>query len=176
MRMTATEVFVGLGSNISPRRNLNAALPRLAARFGDLRISPVYECQAVGFDGDPFLNLVIAFSTSEPLVAVLEYLRQVERDFGRRRGEARFAARSLDLDIILFGDRIGEEAGLQLPRPDILRYAFVLKPLADLAPNGLHPACGRRYQELWESLRPGPPLTAVTPLVEPHAQPVRKED
>ena len=74
------------------------------------------------------------------------------------------APRSLDLDIILFGDQVGEVAGLRLPRADILRYAFVLKPLADLAPDATHPELGRTYRELWESLQPGPGLTEVAPL------------
>jgi 2-amino-4-hydroxy-6-hydroxymethyldihydropteridine diphosphokinase len=162
--MIPTEVFVGLGSNIEPRPNLCAALPRLAARFGPLRVSPVYQCEAVGFDGDPFLNLVVGFTTTEPLGEVSAFLRAVERDFGRTRREARFAARTLDLDIILFGDRVGEEAGLRLPRSDILRYGFVLKPLADLVPDAVHPVCGESYRALWDRLRPGPDLTLVAPL------------
>jgi len=171
--MAVAEVFVSLGSNITPRRNLTAALPLLASRFGPLRVSPVYEGPAVGFEGDPFLNLVVGFSTAEALVTVLDFLRGVEHDFGRRRGEARFAPRSLDLDIILFGDQVGEAAGLRLPRADILRYAFVLKPLADLAPDATHPELGRTYRELWESLRPGPPLTEVAPLEWAHPIPAQ---
>ena len=162
--MAVAEVFVSLGSNIAPRRNLAAALPLLDAHLGPLRVSPVYEGPAVGFEGDPFLNLVVAFSTQDDLVAVLDFLRGIEHDFGRRRGEARFAPRSLDLDIILFGDQVGEAAGLRLPRADILRYAFVLKPLVDLAPDAIHPELGRTYRELWESLQPGPGLTEVAPL------------
>ena len=162
--MIPTEVFVGLGSDIEPRRNLGAALDRLAACFGALRISPVYQCEAVGFDGDPFLNLVVGFSTTEPLVGVSAFLRAVERDFGRSRSEARFAARTLDLDIILFGDTVGEEAGLRLPRSDILRYGFVLKPLADLVPDAVHPVCGESYRALWDRLQPGPDLMLVAPL------------
>jgi len=104
------------------------------------------------------------FSTPDDLAAVLDFLRGIEHDFGRRRGEAKFAPRSLDLDIILFGDQVGEVSGLRLPRADILRYAFVLKPLADLAPEAIHPELGRTYRELWGSLRPGPALTEVTPL------------
>lgn len=162
--MPVVDVFVSLGSNIAPRRNLAAALPLLAAHFDPLRISPVYECPAVGFEGDPFLNLVVGFSTQDNLASVLDFLRGIEHDFGRRRGEAKFAPRSLDLDIILFGDQVGEEAGLRLPRADILRYAFVLKPLADLAPDATHPELGQTYRELWESLQPGPFLTVVAPL------------
>lgn len=162
--MIPTEVFVGLGSNIEPRRNLGAALSRLAARFGPLRISPVYQCEAVGFDGAPFLNLVVGFTTAEPLAGVSGFLRAVERDFGRTRSEARFAARTLDLDIVLFGDKVGEEAGLRLPRSDILRYGFVLKPLADLVPDAVHPVCGESYRALWDRLQPGPDLTLVAPL------------
>lgn len=168
--MIPTEVFVGLGSNIEPRRNLGAALDRLAARFGALRVSPVYRCEAVGFDGDPFLNLVVGFSTTETLVGVSAFLRAVERDFGRSRSEARFAARTLDLDIILFGDMVGEEAGLRLPRSDILSYGFVLKPLADLVPDAVHPVCAESYRALWDRLQPGPDLMLVAPLAgaSPH--------
>ena len=64
----------------------------------------------------------------------------------------------------MFGDQVGEAAGLRLPRPDILRYAFVLKPLADLAPDATHPELGQTYQALWQRLQPGPSLTEVAPL------------
>ena len=144
------EVFIGAGSNIEPRRHLGAALRALAERFGLLRLSPVYQNRAVGFEGEDFLNLVIAFETDEPVGEVAAALAAIEAANGRHRGEAKFAPRTLDLDLLLYGDFVGEVGGIRLPRDEITRYAFVLKPLADLVGERRHPELGRSYAELWD--------------------------
>lgn len=144
------EVFVGAGSNMAPRRHLGAGLRALAARFGILRLSPVYRNSPVGFEGEDFLNMVIAFETDETVGEVAAALGAIEADNGRTRNEAKFAPRTLDLDMLLYGDLVGEVDGVQLPRDEITRYAFVLKPLADLAGERLHPELGRSFAELWE--------------------------
>lgn len=145
----SAEVFVGIGSNIEPERHVRAALAGLEARFGALRISPVYRTRAVGFEGADFLNLVVAFVTEEDVHAVDAALGELEIAAGRRPGGRRFAPRTIDLDLLLYGDLVLEEQGLVLPRPEILKYAFVLKPLADLAGDRRHPLSGESYAEHW---------------------------
>jgi 2-amino-4-hydroxy-6-hydroxymethyldihydropteridine diphosphokinase len=143
------EVFIGAGSNVDPARHLRAGLRALAERYGLLRISPVYRNSAVGFAGEDFLNMVIAFETGEPVGEVVAGLAAIEAANGRRRGEQKFAPRTLDLDLLLYGELVGEFDGIELPRDEITRYAFVLRPLADLAGERRHPVLGRSFAELW---------------------------
>ena len=150
MRAKGTvRAFVGAGSNIEPRANLEAACTALKQHYGELELSPLYQSPAAGFSGPDFLNLVAGFRTEEAPAAILERLADLEADAGRDRSAGKFSSRTLDLDLLLYGDRI--DAALKLPHPDIERYAFVLKPLADLAPDLRHPATGVTLSELWES-------------------------
>ena len=139
--------FVSAGSNIEPRANLQAACAALKERYPDLAISPVYESPAEGFSGPPFLNLAVSFHTEETPEEIRQVLAQLESLAGRDRSGGKFSSRTLDLDLLLYGNRVDE--ALKLPHPDIGRYAFVLKPLADLAPNLRHPATGTTLSELW---------------------------
>ena len=102
----------------------------------------------MGFEGDDFLNLVFGFRTAESPEAVVAELERLHRLAGRVRGSERFAPRTLDLDLLLYGDAIlaGE---IRVPREDILKYAFVLGPLAELAPDLKHPVTGQTMAELW---------------------------
>jgi len=143
------EVYIGAGSNVDPRRHLRAGLVALADRYGLLRVSPVYRNSAVGFAGDDFLNLVIGLETDEPVGEVARYLGEVEAANGRTRTEEKFSPRTLDLDLLLYGNLVGEFDGVELPRSEITRYAFVLKPLADLVPEARHPVEGATYADLW---------------------------
>lgn len=155
-------VFLSLGSNIDARRHLAAALDALAARFGALALSPVYESPAVGFAGDNFLNLVVGIDTDLAVGALARELRAIEAANQRQRGAAKFCPRTLDIDILTYGDRRGVIDGVQLPRDEILRYAFVLRPLADLAPAALHPERHKTYRELASELNfPDQPLWLV---------------
>lgn len=157
-----TEVVVGVGSNIEPRRHVCAALERLAERFGRLDVSPVYSCPAVGFSGADFVNLVVAFDTDEPIEAVQAGLRAIEAEGGRDLA-ARDGSRTLDLDMLLFGDTVFDNGDIRVPRADILDYAFVLRPLAEMRPQAQHPIDGRSYRELWATFdRPDQPLTEIT--------------
>lgn len=157
-----TEVVVGVGSNIEPERHVRTGLDRLSARFGALDVSPAYRCPAVGFSGADFINLVVAFQADEPIEAVQAGLREIEAA-GGRDGGARDGSRTLDLDMLLFGDQVFDNGDIRVPRADILDYAFVLRPLADIRPDARHPIRGVCYRDLWAGFdRPGQPLTVIS--------------
>jgi 2-amino-4-hydroxy-6-hydroxymethyldihydropteridine diphosphokinase len=143
-------VLLSLGSNIDPAVNIREAVAALSSRFGDLQISPVYESEAMGFQGDNFLNLAVAFETDVELETLVSELKQLEDEQGRDRSAPRFSGRTLDIDILTYGEVQGRHAGIDLPRAEIAEQAFVLKPLADLLPHALHPARGKTYAELWQ--------------------------
>ena len=144
-----TRAWISLGSNIEPEENLRAALALLEARFGPLVVSPVYRTAAEGFEGDDFLNLAVGIDTGEPLHAVRGALRAIEEARGRVRGSEKFSSRTLDLDLLTWNELV--DPALGLPRDEILEYAFVLGPLADVAPDERHPVAGRTYSELWRA-------------------------
>lgn len=149
-----TKVFVSIGSNLERERHILEALAELKESFGRLSVSSVYESEAEGFEGPPFYNLVVGFDTSLALEKVLERLKEIERRHGRDPQSRKFASRTLDLDLILYGDLILKDpksGRLLLPREDILRYAFVLEPLAEIAPNLPHPVSGKTYRALWQT-------------------------
>ena len=143
-------VLLSLGSNIDPRRHLDTALAELRAAFGEIVVSPTYRTRAVGFDGEDFLNLAVALETSLEPEALDAWLHALEDRHGRRRDVPRFSSRTLDADIVLYDDRVLRGPGsLEIPRPDLVAHAFVLKPAADIAPEVRHPSVGRTLAELW---------------------------
>jgi len=146
-------VYISIGSNIDREKNVLSALDTLHQWFGDLLLSPVYESEAVGFVGESFLNLVVGVDTTLSVGELSARLRQLEADNGRRRGidVPKFSGRTLDLDILIYGNEVGQIAGVDLPRGEILQNAFVLKPLADVAPQDCHPVCDKTYSALWQS-------------------------
>ena len=143
-----TQVYVGIGSNIDREFNVRGGITRIKSLYDNVVMSQVYECPAFGFEGKDFFNLVVGFTTDQSLSKVAEMLRQIEFEFGRRRTETKYASRSLDIDILLFDDVISKE--YKLPREDILEYAFVLKPLAEIAPEYIHPEKNKTISELWQ--------------------------
>lgn len=143
-----TQVYIGIGSNIERIPRISAALDRLAAEFGELILSPVYESEAIGFAGEPFLNLVAGIDTDLTVGELLKLLRSIERDNGHSGNTPKFSDRSLDLDLLTCGAACGVFDGVVLPRADIIDYAYVLWPLADIAGDALHPALGISYREL----------------------------
>jgi 2-amino-4-hydroxy-6-hydroxymethyldihydropteridine diphosphokinase len=145
------EVYVAAGSNIDPLRNLRAALVGLERSYKPLRVSPAYRNKAVGFEGDDFVNLVVGFNTNDSLEHVRARLQQIETDCGRPSDAPKWAPRSMDLDILLFGDEIRNEPGLTVPRPDLVRRPYMLKPIVDIAPNRRHPTLHRTMRELWNA-------------------------
>lgn len=143
------EVTLSLGSNIDREHNIRSGLEALRAVFGKVDISPVYESEAVGFEGEAFLNLVAVIRTELPVGELSERLRAIEADHGRvREGGKKFSSRTLDIDILTYGDLTGVVDGVELPRDEILKHAFVLVPLADLRPEGVHPTEKKTYREL----------------------------
>lgn len=143
-------VWLGLGSNIDAEKHIRAAVSDLRARYQDLIISPVYESEAVGFDGDNFLNLVVGIETDQDLDDLNAVLKAIESDHGRSREGEKFSARTLDIDVLTYGDADLTEQAVNIPRHEILLYAFVLKPLADVAPDEKHPHVGISYRKLWD--------------------------
>lgn len=143
------DVYVAAGSNVEPEKNLGHALDQLQQAFGDVAISPAYRNPAVGFEGADFINLVVRLQTADTPAQVKQKLERIEELCGRPRNAPKWAARSMDLDILMYDQRVSDEPGLILPRPDLLRRAFMLKPLADLAPGLRHPTRQRTIGELW---------------------------
>jgi len=157
-----TRVYLGVGSNIERERYIVAGLDALAQLFGELALSSVYDAPAIGFTGQPFLNLVAGVETALAVGELAARLRHVEREHGRPENAGRFSARQLDIDILTFGEVTGRVDGVDLPRPEIVENAFVLCPLAELAPRERHPLLGRTYHDLWQSYdRASQPLARV---------------
>jgi 2-amino-4-hydroxy-6-hydroxymethyldihydropteridine diphosphokinase len=154
--------WLSIGSNQDREASIRGAVADLAATFGPLVLSRVYESPAEGFAGEPFLNLVAGIETDLGVADIDRTLRRIEDAHGRVRGQDRFAPRTLDIDILTYGDLIGTPDGRELPRDEILRYAFVLGPLAEVAPQEVHPGTGLTYRVLWSCFdRPGQTLTPV---------------
>ncbi len=142
--------YISIGSNIEREKNIFSALRALERQFGKLQVSSIFETEPVGFSGDPFYNLVVGFDSELDVKAVASLLREIEMEHGRTRNSHKFSARTLDLDLLLYGDLVMTEGRLQLPREEITRYAFVLEPLAEIAPDLQHPVSKQRFAELWE--------------------------
>ena len=167
-------VYVSIGSNIAREENIPAGLRALHERFGALSVSTLYECPAVGFEGEDFYNLVVGFDSDERAEAINAALHAIEDAFGRDRSRPKFSARALDLDLLLYGDHRLEAGKLVLPRPEIDRVAFVLGPLAELAGTRRHPLRGEPLSDLWArfdgigagELRPIDPAGLIPPELQ----------
>ena len=155
-------VFVAAGSNVDPERNLERACAEIAHTWPDARFSRAYRNAAVGFEGPEFINLVTGFSAAQPLESVIARLRAIETQCGRPRFAPKWASRTMDLDVLLFGDRIEKTTDYTLPRPDLLKRPYMLGPLAELAPDFPHPTAGQTIGQLWAHFeRDGHVMTAV---------------
>ncbi len=163
------KAYLSLGSNMDAERNLASALDALRTRFGELVLSPMYRTAAIGFEGPDFLNSAAIIDSDLDAHALNDWLHALEEKHGRDRSGPRFGDRPLDIDIVFYddlvidvaGDESGPERALRLPRPE-LRHAFVLKPLADIAPSFIDPGSGISLADLWASSpERGLPLTVV---------------
>lgn len=146
-------VFVSLGSNIDRDSNIARARALLRDRYGPLTESALYRSPALGFDGDDFYNMVVAFDTPEPPQRINAALRAIEDALQRVRGKDRFVSRTIDLDVLLYGDLVLADGALSLPRPEILDHEFVLGPLAEICGDLAHPVSGTPIARLWARWR-----------------------
>lgn len=146
-----TACYVSIGSNIDKEKNIEAGLNSLREAFGELTLSPIYETVAMGFKGDDFFNLVVGFETPLSAHAVFQILRDIEFKHGRLPNSQKLTPRTLDLDLLLCGDVVIDDGILQIPREDIQKYRFVLEPLADIAPDLIHPVLKKSYRVLLDN-------------------------
>jgi|SRR5690625_3285033 len=142
-------VFVGVGSNQDPERQLRLAVQALTDRFGRLRLSTVYASVAVGVIGPDFFNMALEFATAETPQVVAAALRAIEGRQNELHSASDLSGRAIDLDFLLYDEVVLDMPGLRLPREDIQRYAFVLRPLAELAPTLRHPLTGLCLADMW---------------------------
>jgi len=156
-------VYLGLGSNESPEVNLRLAISELEKRYGELAISATYRSAAVGFDGADFLNLAVCLECDDSPMAICDAIELIHDLAGRVRGSDKWKSRTLDIDLLLYGDLVIDERPVRVPRDDILRYSFVLRPLAELAPDQVHPVTGKTMLEHWQEFDASShPLEAVS--------------
>jgi len=141
-------IYISLGTNINRETNLRGAVRALTEALGPLQLSSVYESEAVGFVGDAFYNMVVGADTELAVPAVISLFKQIEDNYGRVRDGVKYCGRSLDLDLLVYDSLVCNEP-VELPRGEILQNAFVLQPLAELAPDVLHPVLQQSYQQLW---------------------------
>ena len=155
-------VYVGLGSNIEPETNLHLGIAELRRRYGDIESSAVYRSKAVGFEGDDFLNLVARFESGDEPAKICRDIEQIHHLSGRDRQGGKWESRPLDIDLLLYNDLVIDEQPVRVPREDVLEYSFVLRPLAELAPDLVHPVTGKTMAEHWREFDASShPLEAV---------------
>ena len=142
-------LHLNIGSNLDRRKNIRLALEHLESSFDKIIISSLFESPSEGFEGNDFYNIGVNVETSKKVSEVLDILHQIEDSLGRNRAQPKFSSRIIDLDLVIYDDIIDEK--FNIPRKDIFRYAFVLAPLLELNPYGIHPEKGVSYLELWEN-------------------------
>ena len=143
--------WLGLGSNVNAEEHIQAAVDALREQFKTVELSPAYTSTAVGFEGEDFINLVARVKTDMCPLALRQYLRDLEDRYGRKRDVPKFSDRSLDVDILLYDDLVLQSPVLEIPRAEITKFAHVLKPLADLDPELMHPTERRSMADIWQS-------------------------
>jgi 2-amino-4-hydroxy-6-hydroxymethyldihydropteridine diphosphokinase len=144
------QVTLSLGSNIDRFKHINAALTALENEFGEVISSPIYESEAVGFDGSAFLNSIAIIYTQKSLTNVISVLKNIEDRHGRDRTGPKFSPRTLDIDVVTYGGFHGNHEGIELPRAELFKNAFVLRPMADLLPEDSVPGLTLSYAQLWQ--------------------------
>jgi 2-amino-4-hydroxy-6-hydroxymethyldihydropteridine diphosphokinase len=155
-------VYFSIGSNQDPARHIGLAVREIEDRFGQVDISPVYRNKAIGFDGEDFLNLVVGLDTDKSVIDVCHEIGAIHELAQRSLEKRKFVSRTLDIDLLLYAQLVTAGPPMKLPRVDVLKYAFALKPLADIAPDECHPETGMTFAEHWKDMDPSThPLTVV---------------
>lgn len=149
----AHKIFVGIGSNIDREKNIKSCITILKDIYGDILISPVYETEAMGFNGPNFYNLVSCFETKESVYDLKSVLNEIENSHGRHASETKFSSRTLDIDILYYDNLILSDDKIQIPRKEICEYDFVLKPLVDLVPDFIHPIQNISHLEIMNNIK-----------------------
>ncbi|MGX5202847.1 2-amino-4-hydroxy-6-hydroxymethyldihydropteridine diphosphokinase [Aliikangiella sp. IMCC44632] len=144
------KAFLGLGSNISPQQHIAMAKQALTNQYSQVRFSRSFKSKAVGFEGDDFINLVAEIETKSTLVELIEEIKLLEDQLGRVREGDKFSSRHIDIDILLYADHVCQQP-IVLPRPEIRESAYVLWPLAELAPDLVEPGGSKSYAQLWQA-------------------------
>ncbi|MGL5949204.1 MAG: 2-amino-4-hydroxy-6-hydroxymethyldihydropteridine diphosphokinase [Aeromonas sp.] len=162
------QIYLGIGSNIAPAEQVPRGLAALYALLGPLQLSPIYQSAAVGFNGEPFYNLVVQAHSPWPLAELKARLRALEYRLGRPLNAQKCSARHFDVDLLLYDALICHEP-IALPHPDILAHAFVLRPLAELAPEMIHPHCGQSFAALWQTMAAAGVQAPLQPVTLPAA-------
>jgi len=143
------EVFLSLGSNVDREKHIPHAIQELDELFGPLTVSSIYESEAVGFAGDPFFNLALRFQSELPAREIARTLREIEIAHGRRKDSRKFEPRTLDIDLVIYGDQVLDDGELKLPREETAKFAFILEPLAEIAPDFPYPGLEANLGQLW---------------------------
>jgi len=143
-------IYISVGSNTNREYHVRQGVKALRQHLGELQVSSVYESESVGFSGDSFYNLVVGATTELSIMQCKTLFKQIEDDYGRDRSAERFSGRTLDLDLLTYGALICQQP-VQLPRAEITENAFVLWPLAEIAPQQIHPLTQQTYAELWRN-------------------------
>jgi len=144
-------VYLGLGSNESPEENLRLAIRELKSRFGNLTLSRVYQSAPVGFEGCDFLNLVARLESEVSPIDICAEIESIHNLAGRVRNSDKWESRPLDIDLLLYNDLVQDQRPVRVPRDDIVLYSFVLRPLAEIAPDQVHPVTGKTFLEHWQA-------------------------
>ena len=159
-------VYLGLGSNVAPESNLLLAARELRRRFTLRKISSVYRSKSLGFDGDDFFNAVAWIETDKTPQALCAELEEIHHLVHRERNSDRFSSRTLDIDLLLFGQQVISGPPVRVPRSDVLEYSFVLRPLAEIAPDLVHPVTGKKISQHWREFdATSHPLTKETVIL-----------
>lgn len=145
------KIHINIGSNQNREANIAGAVDYLRLNFTIIKISDIFESPAEGFDGDDFYNVGVNASTQLSVEDVNAVLKNIEKTFGRDRTQPKFSSRLIDLDLVTYDDVVDTDANL--PRDDILKYSFVLAPLAQLSGDEIHPLTHQTYQQLWQSFQ-----------------------
>ncbi|CAE6883656.1 2-amino-4-hydroxy-6-hydroxymethyldihydropteridine diphosphokinase [Vibrio alginolyticus] len=153
--------YIGVGTNIDREQHALVAYQELQKLGEELLVSPIYECEPIGFSSQNFYNFVIVFRTDLSLEELRYQLREIELKWGREENAQKYQDRTLDLDIVLFGEYVSKQ-NPELPRSDIYKYPFVTKPLYDLEPHLVIPGDGRTVADIWHAMQPVDSLTPVS--------------